>query len=64
MNQPGMAANPTRGQLNREARGFSRPRSRLRILSRETSWAVLFRANLLILYHNQGEKGTDVWIHI
>ena len=45
--QPGMVANPVRGQLNRK-NNFSCPRSRLRIWSRETGSAVPSRVSLLI----------------
>ena len=46
--QPGKAANPARGQLNRENDIFPRPRSRLRIWSRETGSAVPSRVSLLV----------------
>ena len=46
--QPGKVANPARGQLNRENKTFSCPRSRLRIWSRETGSAVPSRVSLLI----------------
>ena len=45
---PGQVANPARGQLNRENKYFYCPRSRLRIWSRETGWAVSSRVSLLI----------------
>ena len=47
MDQPGKAANPARGQLNREII-FPCPRSCLRIWSRETVSAVPSRVSLLI----------------
>ena len=47
MDQPGKVANPARGQLNRKII-FPRPRSRLRIWSRETGSAVPSRVSLLI----------------
>ena len=48
MDEPGKVANPARGQLNRVNVFFSRPRSRLRIWSRETGSAVPSRVSLLI----------------
>ena len=45
--QPGKAANPARGQLNRYI-SLSLPCSRLRIWSRETGSAVPSRVSLLI----------------
>ena len=53
MNQPGKAANPARGQLNRE-NGYFFPayvRSRLRIWSRETGSAIPSRAVSLFILH-------------
>ena len=47
MDQPVKAANPARGQLNRENQ-CPCPRSRLRIWSRETGSAVPSRVSLLI----------------
>ena len=47
MDQPGKVANPARGQLNRENE-YSRPRTSLRIWSRETGSAVPSRVSLLI----------------
>ena len=47
IDQPGEVANPTRGELNRENKYF-RPRSRLRIWSRQTGSAVPSRVSLLI----------------
>ena len=47
MDQPGKAANPARGQLNREII-FPYPRSRLRIWSRKTGSAVPSRVSLPI----------------
>ena len=50
MGQPGKVANnPARGQLNRE-NGYSRPRTCLRIWSRERGSAVSSRVSLLILH--------------
>ena len=47
--QPGKAANPARGRLNKGNEYFPVcPRSRLRIWSRETGSAVLSRVSLLI----------------
>ena len=46
--QPGLVANPTRGQLNKENECFPCPRSCLRIWSRETGSAVSSRVSLLI----------------
>ena len=46
--QPGKAANPARRQLNRQKRIIPRPRSCLRIWSRETGSAVPSRVSLLI----------------
>ena len=50
MDQPDKVADPARGQLNRENGYliFPCPRSRLRILSRETGSAVSSRVSLLI----------------
>ena len=48
MVHPGKVANPARGQLNRENEIFPRPRSCLRIWSRETGSAVPPRVSLLI----------------
>ena len=48
MDQPGMVANPARGQLNRENEYFPVPLSRLRIWSRKTGSAVPSRVSLLI----------------
>ena len=49
MDQPGKAASPVRGQLNRKNEYFPiRVRSCLRIWSRETGSAVPFRVSLLI----------------
>ena len=49
MDQPGKVANLARDQPNRENEYFSvRPRSRLRIWSRETGSAVPSRVSLLI----------------
>ena len=48
MDQPGKAANPARGHLNRENEYFPCPRSRLRIWSRETGSAVPPRVRLLV----------------
>ena len=49
MDQPGEVANPARGQLNRENYLFpGRPRSHLRIWSREMGSAVPSRVGLLI----------------
>ena len=48
MDQPGKAANPPHGQLNRRKIIFPCPRSRLRIWSRETGSAVPSRVSLLI----------------
>ena len=56
MNQPGMAADPACGQLNRKNEYFSCPRSRLKIWSRETGSAVPSRASLPIP-HTQAECG-------
>ena len=53
MDQPGIVANPARGQLNRKNE-FPCPRSRLRIWSRETQ-AVPSRITPLIL-HTQAES--------
>ena len=50
--QPGKAANPARGQLNRENEFFSYfpcPRSCLRIWSRQTGSVVPSRVSLLIM---------------
>ena len=46
MNQPGVVANPARGQLNREKCFFPCPHSRLRIWSRKTGSAVPSRVSL------------------
>ena len=53
MNQPGKAANPARGQLNRENGYFSLPTfsSRLRIWSREMGSAIPSRAVSLFILH-------------
>ena len=48
MDQPGKAANPTHGQLDRENEIFPCPRSRLRIWSREAGSAGPSRVSLLI----------------
>ena len=48
MDQPGKVANPARGQLNRENEYFPVPVRVLRIRSRETGSAVLYRVSLLI----------------
>ena len=48
MDQPGKVANPACGKLNRENVFFLRPRSRLRIWSRETGSAVPSRVSLVI----------------
>ena len=48
MDQPGMVANPARGQPNRENGYFLCPRSCLEIWPRETCLAVPSRVNLLI----------------
>ena len=45
--QPGKVTNPVRGQLNRENEIFPRPRSCLKIWSRETVSAVPSRVSLL-----------------
>ena len=55
MDQPSKVANPARGQLNRENE-HSRPRTCLRIRSREMGSAVPSRVSLLIL-HTQAESG-------
>ena len=47
--QPGMVANPARGQLNRENGIFLGP-VRLRVWSRELGSAVPSRVSLLILH--------------
>ena len=58
MDQLGIFANPTRGQLNWTGKkwAFPCPCSRLRILSRGIGSAVLSRISLLILY-TQAESG-------
>ena len=56
MDQSGKVANPARGQLNRENKYFSCPRSRLKIWSREMGSDVPSRVSLLILY-TQAESG-------
>ena len=55
MDQPGKAANPARGQLNKKS-VFFLPRSRLRIWFREMGSVVPSRVSLLIL-HTQVEIG-------
>ena len=50
LDQPSKAANPARGQLNREKLNFPCSRRRLRICSRETGSAASSRVSLLILY--------------
>ena len=62
MDQPGKAANPARGQLNRKKCFFSCPRSRLRIWPHETGSAVPSRVSPLIL-HTQGESDWLVLTH-
>ena len=47
MDQSGKVANPARGQLNRENK-YTCPRSRLRIWSCETGFAVPSRVSLLV----------------
>ena len=56
--QPGKAANPARGQLNRENEYFPFPCSRLRIWCRETGSAVPSRVSLLISILSQAETGS------
>ena len=56
MDQLGMGANTARGQLKRDKHFFPRPRSRLRIWSRQTDSAVPSRVSLLSL-HTQAESG-------
>ena len=49
MDQPDKVANPARGQLAEQGKQILPcPRSRLRIWSRETGWAVPSRVSLLI----------------
>ena len=57
MDQPGMVANPARGQLNRGKSFLSCPRSLLRFFFRETESAVPSSVSLFIL-HTQAESGT------
>ena len=56
MDQPGMVANTTRGQLNRGKSFLSCPRSLLIILTHETGSAVPSRFSLFLL-HTQAESG-------
>ena len=56
IDQSGMAAKPTRGQLNRENYCFSYLRSRLKIWSHGKGSAVPSRVSLLII-HTQSEYG-------
>ena len=60
MDQPGVVANPARGQLNKENIMFPCPRSRRRMWSLETGSAIPSRVSLLIL-HTPAESGVCSW---